>query len=120
MINLMNTELIFTTALTITTLAVTIIITANFSNKSTKCLLTKLTNIAENSQKTLAKVASLLHEVHHTSEKLALHSTVDLGLQGVEIAENIETEEDARKLGELVKYSPKLKVAYYKPKKLAG
>lgn len=117
MIISMNAELILTMIITITSLAITIVLTAYFTNKSTTCLLTKLTNIVEGNQKILEKVARATHDIAHLTEKVASHSVVDLGLQGVKVAENIESLEEAEKLGEVVKYNPKLKVCYYRPKK---
>ncbi|MEW6069372.1 MAG: hypothetical protein AB1485_02020 [Candidatus Thermoplasmatota archaeon] len=111
----MSAELMATiigTVLTVITLVITIFLT----NRSTQKII-KEGN--ENTQKILDRIAHAIHGITHLTEKLASHSAVDLSIQGIEIAENVETEEEARKLGEVIKYNSKLKICYYRPKKSA-
>ncbi|MDI6709023.1 MAG: hypothetical protein QME47_08080 [Candidatus Thermoplasmatota archaeon] len=108
----MSTELMATIIGTTVTI-VALVVTIYFTNRSTQ-------KILRGHDKILERVAHGIYDIAHLTEKVASHSEVEFELGGVKIAENIQTKEEAERLGEVIKYNPKLKLCYYKPKKSSG
>lgn len=104
MVNMMSAELL-ATIIGIALAVITLVITIYLTNRATQ-------KILKGHEKILSEIACAIGKIRADTKASAWR-------EGYLVAENIESEEECKKLSDTYFYDPATKVCHYKPKKSA-